>query len=220
MRRRAAPALLVLALLAACVVEPSPGGSASAQPTPTAVASASVQGAPASEAPPSATAAPPTATATPEPSLSLDLPEGSDPRVIGVQVDPEVPEAGDGRMVVTVTSAADTLVDELVLRWPTELNDTLFLAPFAPSDDRIRDGGPPLEQPWTKWVIGPGERGEPAGTISLGWGPLLAGATLTIPILVTRLAPGPVAFDLQVLAGNDLLTRDGGEPAELRIEIP
>jgi hypothetical protein len=217
-RRPAAPALLILTLLAACVVEPSPGGSAPAPPSPTAVASEPPASAPASEAPPSATAAPP--TATPEPSLSLDLPEGSDSRIIGVQVDPELPADGDGRIVVTVTSAADTLVDELVLRWPAELNDTLFLAPFAPSDDRIRDGGDPLEQPWTKWVIGPGERGEPAGTISLGWGPLLAGATLTIPILVTRLAPGPVAFDLQVLAGNDLLTLDGGEPAELRIEIP
>jgi hypothetical protein len=217
-RRRAAPVLLILTLLAACVVEPSPDGSASAQPTPTAVSSAPASTTPASQAPPSATEAPP--TATPEPSLSLDSPEGSDPRVVSVQVEPEVPADGDGRIVVTVTSAADSLVDELVLRWPTELSDTLFLAPFAPSDERIRDGGPPLEQPWTKWVIGPGERGEPAGTISLGWGPLLAGATLTIPILVTRLAPGPIAFDLQVLAGNDLLTREGGEPAELRIEIP
>jgi hypothetical protein len=217
-RRRAAPVLLILTLLAACVVEPSPDGSASAQPTPTAVSSAPASTTPASQAPPSATEAPP--TATPEPSLSLDPPEGSDPRVVSVQVEPEVPADGDGRIVVTVTSAADSLVDELVLRWPTELSDTLFLAPFAPSDERIRDGGPPLEQPWTKWVIGPGERGEPAGTISLGWGPLLAGATLTIPILVTRLAPGPIAFDLQVLAGNDLLTREDGEPAELRIEIP
>jgi hypothetical protein len=157
---------------------------------------------------------------TPEPSLALDPPEGSDSRIVSVQVDPAVPADADGQIVVTVTSAADTLIDELVLRWPVELNDTLFLAPFAPSDERIRDGGPPLEQPWTKWVIGPGERGEPAGTISLGWGPLLAGATLTIPILVTRLGPGPVAFDLQVLAGNDLLTLDGGEAAELRVEIP
>jgi hypothetical protein len=215
-RRRVAPVLLILTLLAACVLEPSP------IPSPTPLASAETsEPAPTSrpsEAAPSATPAPP--TPTPEPSLSLDLPEGSDPRIVTVQVDPTVPADGDGRIVVTVTSAADTRIDELVLRWPTELNEALFLAPFAPSDERIRDGGPPLEQPWTKWVIGPGERGEPAGTISLGWGPLLAGATLTIPILVTRLAPGPVAFDLQVLAGNDLLTLDGGDPAELRIEIP
>lgn len=217
MRRRAAPAFLILVLLSACVVEPSPGGSASARPAPTAISSEPAASAPAGEGPPSATAMP--SASTPEASLSLDLPEGTDARVISVQVDPDVPADADGRIVVTVTSAADSLIDELVLRWPAELNDTLFLAPFAPSDDRISDGGPPLEQPWTKWVIGPGERGEPAGTISLGWGPLLAGATLTIPILVTRLAPGPVAFDLQVLAGNDLLTLESGEPAELRIEL-
>jgi len=107
-----------------------------------------------------------------------------------------------------------------VLRWPTELDSTLFLAPFSPSDDRIREGGPPLVQQWTKWVIGPGERGEPAGTTSLGWGPLLAGATLEIPIVVTRRAEGPVAFDLQILSGNDLLTRDDGELAELRVDVP
>lgn len=216
MRRRAAPVLLVLTLLAACVLEPSPSPSAAtpaASATPVEPATPSPGGA----SPSAATEAP---TATPEPSLSLDPPESSDPRVVSVQVEPAVPADGDGQIVVTVTSAADTLIDELVLRWPTELNDILFLAPFAPSDERIRDGGPPLEQPWTKWVVGPGERGEPEGTISLGWGPLLAGATLTIPILVTRLAPGPVAFDLQVLAGNDLLTLDGGEPAELRVDVP
>ena len=100
------------------------------------------------------------------------------------------------------------------------LAETLFLAPFTPSDDRTRDGGPPLVQPWTKWVVGPGERGEPAGTTSLGWGPLLAGATLEIPIVVTRRADGPVAFDLQVLAGEGLLTLEDGEPARLRIEVP
>lgn len=215
MRRRSALALLIITLLAACAFDPSlsptPSRTAGVGPSEPAASPSP------SEALPSATAA---TTPTPEPSLALDPPEGSDPRIVSVQVDPAVPADGDGQIVVIVTSAADTLIDELVLRWPVELDDTLFLAPFAPSDERIRDGGPPLEQPWTKWVIGPGERGEPAGTISLGWGPLLAGATLTIPILVTRLASGPVAFDLQVLAGNDLLTLDGGEPAELRIEIP
>ncbi|HSI99990.1 MAG TPA: hypothetical protein VLA59_06350 [Patescibacteria group bacterium] len=219
MRRRSAPALLILTILAACVLEPSASPAASPDvPTASAAASEPAATPSPSEAAPSATSAPP--TPTPEPSLSLDLPEASDPRTVTVQVDPAVPADGGGQIVVTVTSAADTRIDELVLRWPAELNEALFLAPFAPSEERIRDGGPPLEQPWTKWVVGPGERGEPAGTISLGWGPLLAGATLTIPILVTRLAPGPVAFDLQVLAGNDLLTLDGGAPAELRIEIP
>lgn len=219
MRSRSAPALLVLIVLAACVLEPSPGASASqATPAVSAGPSQPASTPSPSEAAASATTGPP--TPSPEPSLSLDPPAGSDPRVVTVRVEPAVPADGDGQVVVTVTSAAETMIEELVLRWPAELNDTLFLAPFAPSDERIREGGEPLVQPWTKWVVGPGERGEPAGTISLGWGPLLAGATLTIPILVTRLAPGPVAFDLQVLAGNDLLTLDGGEPAELRIELP
>ena len=219
MRRRAAPALLILIVLAACVLEPSPSPTASpASPTASGSASEPPPTPTASDAPASATTTP--ATPTPEPSLQLDRPEGDDPRVVTVQIDPAVAADGDGQIVVTVTSSSDTLIDELVLRWPAGLQESLFLAPFAPSEERIRDGGPPLEQPWTKWVVGPGERGEPAGTISLGWGPLFAGATLTIPILVTRLAPGPVAFDLQVLAGNDLLTLDGGDPAELRIEIP
>jgi hypothetical protein len=109
---------------------------------------------------------------------------------------------------------------ELVLRWATELDETLFLAPFAPSQARIANGGPPLLQDWTKWVVGPGERGEPAGTTSLGWGPLDPGATLTIPIVVTRRAPGAVEFDLQVLAGEAILLLESGEPAELRVSVP
>lgn len=218
MRRRSAPAVLILTLLAACVLEPSPSPTPSAPPPAASAAPSGPAATPSPSEPAASATAPP--TSTPEPSLALDPPEGSDPRVVSVQVDPTVPADGDGQIVVTVTSAADSRIDELVLRWPEELNDVLFLAPFAPSDDRIREGGPPLVQPWTKWVVGPGEHGEPAGTISLGWGPLLEGATLTIPILVTRREPGPVAFDLQVLAGNDLLTLDGGEPAELRIEVP
>jgi hypothetical protein len=211
-------AIAAALLLAACLPLPPPSPSAtlpSAEPT----ASPSLPASPiASAAPsPSESIAP---TPTPAPSLSLEPPESRDERVVAVQVTPQVPADGDGTIRVVVTSAADTRIDELVLRWPTELAETLFLAPFAPSDDRIRDGGPPLVQPWTKWVIGPGERGEPAGTTSLGWGPLLAGATLEIPIVVNRRADGPVAFDLQVLAGNDLLTLNRGEPAELRVEIP
>jgi hypothetical protein len=136
-----------------------------------------------------------------------------------VTAEPDIGADG-GVLIVTVTSAADERIDELVLRWPTELDQALFLAPFTPSDERIRDGGPPLVQQWTKWVIGPGEQGEPAGTTSLGYGPLLAGATLEMPLVVTRRAPGPVAFDLQVLAGNDLLTLADGSPAELRVEVP
>ena len=51
------------------------------------------------------------------------------------------------------------MIEELVLRWPRELNRTLFLRPFEPSEQRIADGGPPLVQEWTKWVLGPGEEG-------------------------------------------------------------
>ncbi len=206
-------AMAAALLLTACLAEPSPTASPPPSAEPTAVPTAS----PSPSAVPTASAAP---TPTPEPSLSLEPPEAVDDRVVAVDVATNVAAGEDGTIQVTVTSAADTRIDELVLRWPTALADTLFLAPFTPSDDRTRDGGPPLVQPWTKWVVGPGERGEPAGTTSLGWGPLLAGATLEIPIVVTRRADGPVAFDLQVLAGESLLTLDDGELARLRIEVP
>jgi hypothetical protein len=206
-------AMAAALLLTACLAEPSPTASPPPSAEPTAVPTAS----PAPSAVPTASAAP---TPTPESSLSLEPPEAVDDRVVAVDVATNVAAGEDGTIQVTVTSAADTRIDELVLRWPTALADTLFLAPFTPSDDRTRDGGPPLVQPWTKWVVGPGERGEPAGTTSLGWGPLLAGATLEIPIVVTRRADGPVAFDLQVLAGESLLTLDDGELARLRIEVP
>lgn len=214
MRLRPAPALVAALVLAGCGVSPSPTPSAVATPT---LAPATATPAASSTTEPTGT---PTPTPEPEPSLSLDLPEARDARAVAVSVVPEVAADGDGRIVVTVTSQADSRIDELVLRWPTELAGTLYLAPFQPSDERIRDGGPPLVQPWTKWVVGPGEQGEPAGTTSLGWGPLLPGATLEIPVLVTRVAAGPVAFDLQVLARNDLLTLDDGSPAELRVEVP
>lgn len=223
-RARSSAALAaVLLLLAACVSTPSVSPSASlfASLAPTASADETVT------ASPSASLAP---TATPAPSLSLEPPEGRDERVVTVSVTPEVPAGADGTITVVVTSAADTRIDELVIRWPTDLDASLFLAPFTPSEDRIREGGPPLVQPWTKWVVGPGERGEPAGTTSLGWGPLLAGATLEIPIVVTRRADGPVSFDLQVLASTyepsegeppeALLSLEGGEPAQVRVEVP
>ncbi len=195
-------------LLAACVAVESPSPSAPQSPSPTATDTPTVE--------PTASASP---TASPEPPLSLDLPDVSDPRVVATAVDPQVGPEG-GTLTLTVTSTATERIDELVLRWPTELNEALLLAPFTPSEDRIRDGGPPLVQPWTKWVIGPGERGEPPGTISVGWGPLLPGATLVIPLNASRSAADPLAFDLQLLSGNDLLTLEGGGPAEIRIEIP
>ena len=211
MRRanRGVAAALTL-VLAACVVTPSPTPTPSAEPTATAEPSSSATPTDSSTAEP---------TTTPEPALSLDLPDEADERVITVEVTPRVAEAG-GEIIVSVTSEATERIDELVLRWPTELGESLFLAPFVPSDERIREGGPPLVQEWTKWVIGPGEEGEPAGTISLGYGPLLPGATLRIPLSVTRRADGAVSFDLQLLADDALLHLPGGEPAELRVQVP
>jgi len=202
---------------AACTAEPSPTPSASTLPAPTPTPTPT--DAP-SEAPSASASLPPASpTATPEPALSLDLPDRSDPRVVAVGVTPEIGAEG-GTFTVVVTSAASDRIDELVMRWPAGLEATLRLAPFAPSEARYSDSAPPLDQDWTKWVFGPGEQGEPAGTISIGWGPLLPGFTLTIPLVVTRAAAGPVAFDFQLLAGNDLLTLDSGAPAELRIEVP
>ncbi len=215
MRRTMAALLCGAVMMAACLptISPSPSSLASVEPTASPTPSPS-----ATEAPtPTVSVAP---TATPAPSLSLEPPQGSDDRVIAVDIAVDVPAGEGGVITVVVTSVADTRIDELVLRWPTELNASLFLAPFTPSDDRIREGGPPLVQPWTKWVVGPGEHGEPAGTTSLGWGPLLAGATLEIPLIATRREDGPRAFDLQLLSGEDLLTGEDREPAQLRVEVP
>lgn len=199
-------------LMSACIAEatPSPAVPVTVAPTPTPTV------APTPTEQPSIPASP---TRTQEPSISLEPPGETDARVVRASVSADVGEA-TGTLTVTVTSLADERIDELVLRWPAELGRTLDLAPFTPSEERIRDGGRPLVQPWTKWVVGPGEQGEPDGTISLGWGPLLPGATLTIELDATRRAEGPVAFDLQLLARNSLLTLDGGNPAELRVEVP
>ena len=207
---RVALAIGVMAVAGACVAEetPSPSGTRGATPSPT----------PSSSPTPTPTA-PASPTATPEPTLSLEPPGSTDLRVVAATVAANV-GGESGTLTVTVTSAADQRIDELVLRWPTALNQTLFVAPFTPSEDRIRENGPPLVQEWTKWVVGPGEQGEPAGTISLGWGPLLPGAQLVIELAVTRRAAGPVAFDLQLLSGNDLLTLADGQPAELRVQVP
>jgi hypothetical protein len=191
-------------VVTACVLNPSP------TPTPPAPSLA-----PASQQP-SVVESP---SPTPAPEFTLELPPERDPRQISVSVAPDV-GAEDGEVLVTVTSLADERIDEIVLRWATPLDDVLFLAPFVPTPDRIREGGPPLVQDWTKWVVGPGERDEPAGTTSLGYGPLLPGATLTIPIAADRLRSGPVAFDMQILAGNALLLLDDGTDAVLRVEVP
>lgn len=199
------PALVVI--LAGCVATPSPSASIGATASPTASATVSE---PASGSP----------GPTPEPPLSLALPGRLDARHVTVRVTPDVAANGDGEIQVVVQNRTDKRIHELVLRWPTELRDTLFLAPFEPSEQRIREFGPPLHQDWTSWVDGPGERGEPAGTTSLGWGPLMPNATLTIPILVTRRAAGEVAFDLQVLADERVLTLPNGSAAELRVSVP
>jgi len=211
--RRAAAAALLALVVTGCLANPSASPSASvsasAQPSTTPATTASGQ--------PSTSVEP---TATPEPPLSLTPPPDQDRRQVAVTVDPRVPNDADGEIVVVVTNLTDRRVGELVLRWNTELDQVLYLAPFRPSEQRIRDGGPPLIQDWTKWVRGPGESGEPAGTTSLGWGPLLPGGELTIPIQVTRQQAGAVAFDLQVLAGEAILSLEDGSPAELRVTVP
>jgi hypothetical protein len=214
MRRRPAALIIgpALLLLSGCLFEPAPTPSPSPTAEPSPLPSASRTEAPSGTVQP-------TPTVTPEPALSLDLPDENDDRVVAVTVDPQV-DADGGTIVVTVTSQAEETVRELVLRWPRELNRTLLLRPFQPSEQRIADGGPPLVQEWTKWVLGPGEEGEPAGTISLGWGPLFARATLTIPVDVARRGDGPVEFDLQVLSDNAILTDPAGEPVELRVQVP
>lgn len=171
----------------------------------------------------------PTPSLTPEPAASsstrpgefeLSAPTSFDEREIEVVVTPEVPANESGRILITVTSHASSMIEDLVLRWPSELNEVLFLAPFTPTPERIEPGGSPLVQPWTKWVLGPGEQGEPAGTISLGWGPLEANGTLTIPIVVTRHAPGPFTFDLQILAGESILRLPDGSLATVSVIVP
>jgi hypothetical protein len=206
----ALPIALALLILAGCVTS-TPSPSASPTASPSASPSHTSTQAPADTAEPSA-------SPSPEAALSLDLPDETDEREVEVTIDPQVGADG-GEIIVTVTSESDEMVEELVLRWPRALNRTLFLRPFEPSQQRIADGGPPLVQAWTKWVLGPGEEGEPADTVSLGWGPLMAGATLTIPVNVVRRADGPVEFDFQVLSDNAILTQPDGEPAEFRVEV-
>ena len=207
-RGRALVASVLMAGTTACTFDLSPTSTATPTPAATPTPTATPTLAPTA----SASSSP---TATPEPTLSLELPDVTDTRVVTAAVTPD----GD-TLRVTVSSTATERIDELVLRWHAELDGVLRLAPFTPSEDRIRDGGPPLHQEWTKWVVGPGEQGEPAGTISIGWGPLLPGATLEIPLVATRVGEGPVEFDLQLLAGNGLLSFEGGAPAELRVVVP
>jgi hypothetical protein len=199
----------VLVSAGACLPLPTQSPTPTPEPSPSVAASA-----PASAAP-SRTPLP-----TPEP-YSLANPSAFDPRRVRVTVAPNLATDASGTILVTVTNLDATMIPELVLRWSTELDAHLFLAPFVPSNDRICNGCPPLVQPWTKWVVGPGARGEPAGTTSLGWGPLLPSpASLQIPVVANRRMNGPVSFDLQVLAGEALLTLEDSSPAWFRVSVP
>jgi hypothetical protein len=216
------PALLALLLLTGCVGAPSPSSSATPSPgssvTPIESRTAAVTPSPA-------------ATATPQPVLSLELPPRRDDRKVRFSVAPKVDVDGDGTIAVTVENLGDSRINEIVLRWPTALDSVLFLAPFAPSDELVREGGPPLHFNWTRWVEGPGELGEPAGTTSVGWGPLLPHAKLSIGLVATRRGPGPVTFDFQLLSGiphvapvqpggDALLSDPQGDPATTRVDVP
>ena len=191
-------------VLAGCGLFPSPSPSAepSLEPTPTVEQTSTQQPTPTQEA-----------------GLKLPAPTSRDRTLISFTVTVKLEAAASGRLVLVITNLTQQIVPELVLRWPTEVRETIFLAPFEPSQQRIREGGDPLRQDWTKWVDGPGEHGEPAGTTSLGWGPLLPDGILTIPVLATRVAPGPLTFDLQILNGERILTSDGA-PAWTQVTVP
>lgn len=197
-------ALVLLVALSACA-SPSPSPSATAAVTASPATSSATTGATASPSP------------TAEPPLSLAIPSTVDSRVVRYSVKTAVPASGTGQVTITVTSLTTTRVKEIVLRWSSQLDQIVFLAPFQPSAGRL---GNALVQPWTKWVVGPGEQGEPAGTTSLGWGPLLPKATLAITLVATRRKAGPVSFDLQFLAGEAILSTETGDPAETRVTIP
>jgi hypothetical protein len=199
-----APLVVLVVALGACLPLPTQTASASPSATPRATPTAE----------PSITP-----EATPRP-YSLENPAQQDDRLIRVTVAANLATDASGQVVVTVTNLDATRITEIVLRWSTSLDEHLYLAPFVPSPDRICEGCPPLVQPWTKWVWGPGESGEPAGTTSLGWGPLDPGATLIIPVIANRRRDGPVDFDLQLLAGEALLRQEGGQPAWLRVAVP
>lgn len=215
---RLAPALLALLLVAAC-----------GEAEPTATPSPSTPVATATPAATATAAAPtPTPSPTPEP-FALELPEEESAATIEFSVEASIPAEGAGQILVTVTNTSDELIDEIVLRWPTSINETVFLAPFEPGPDRMVN---PLAVPWTRWVEGPGTRGEPVGTTSLGWGPIDPGQTLEIEIVATRRAEGGLEFDLQFLEGQRdydyqenepemmaVLLLDDGEPAVTRVTI-
>jgi hypothetical protein len=209
MRNTALLVALGMAVAACSTAAPSASRSGTPRPTPTPSPTLTPSAAPSS-----------TPSPTPEPSLSLDLPQARDTRAIRFKVTVAVPANAGGRITVEVTNLSQTRIQEIVLRWSTALREIVFLQPFVPSKERIADGGPPLRQEWTKWVEGPGSQGEPAGTTSLGYGPINAGTTLTIPLYVSRNSPGPIGYDLQFLFGEKVLSTTDGNPAETRVQVP
>ena len=64
--------------------------------------------------------------------------------------------------------------------------DTLYLAPFTPTEQRVREGGRPLHFAWTKWVDGPGRAWRAGRHHLAGLGPAAAPRQLSIPLIVTR----------------------------------
>jgi len=200
---------LGLAVAGCSTATPSASPSSTSAPTPTPASSGSPSTVPSSSPAP-----------TPEPSFSIALPQEQDERPITFKLSVGVPADAGGQITIEVTNRSATRITEIVLRWATAVRETVFLHPFQPSRERIADGGPPLRQEWTKWVEGPGAQGEPAGTTSLGYGPIDPGTTLTLPLYVTRNSPGPIAFDLQFLAGEKILSTSDGKPAETRVGVP
>ncbi|MFN2484331.1 MAG: hypothetical protein ABR509_05265 [Candidatus Limnocylindria bacterium] len=204
---RATPALLCLAIAVGCTdTESSPSVPPAVTASPTALVTA--------------TAAPtPTPTAAPTPTavpLSLEAPEGQSNGTIDFRFSPNLPADTQGELLVIVTNTGEDAIAEITLRWPTALDEVLFLAPFAPSPDRMVN---PLVVPWTRWVEGPGTRGEPAGTTTLGYGPIDPGTTLEIPLVAEWREPGEVQFDVQFLDREELLLLTDGQPAHVRVDI-
>jgi hypothetical protein len=202
--RLLACATLTIAVVETACSSASPSPTTSRGPSPSPTTSQTVSQVPTVDASP-----------TPVPPLSLALPTVHDNRVVRFAVSVQVPANGGGRITVRVTNLSRTRIGQIVLRWPTGLDTVLFLAPFT---THSLSGA--LVQPWTKWVIGPGEHGEPAGTTSLGYGPIDRGTTLSIPIYVTRRAKTPVAFDLQFLVAEAILTSEAGGSAWTRVSVP
>jgi len=216
--QRLAPLATAL-VITACALQGTPS------PHPSVAASPSEGGSPSAGDPLGTPTAGETATAAPSPTdsgrLTLPAPRTSDPTPVSYSVSVNIGAGESGRIVIVVSNLGDAMIPELILRWPTDVRETVFLAPFEPSQQRIREGGDPLVQDWTRWVEGPGEHGEPGGTTTLGWGPLLAGGTLTIPVLATRVAPGPIVFDLQILNGETgAVLRSDGTPIWVQVQVP